>query len=172
MFCPTDSCKRQEVITFIWRAEGSPEPEIGNPYADVKTEDRYDENGELVEKGDYYAKAAIWAYERGLVTDTTVKTEEGEQAYFLGQTICTRADAVEYLYRLSNSPAVDVSDFNFADIDPSNTELVHAVMWAVQNGITDGKGTDENGRPLFCPEEPCTRGHCITFLYRYMVESL
>ena len=136
-FSPDNTCTRAQILTFIWRYSGEPEPTIPNPYTDV-TEDAY------------YYKAALWAYEKGMVTGTE----------FNGSTPCTRASTMEYLWKLRGSPKTDGAA-SFEDV-PAGTGYAEAVAWAVKEGITNGV-TDTT----FAPERTCTRGNIVTFLNRY-----
>ena len=140
-FSPNNPCTRNHVITFLWRANGSPAYTIANPFKDVD-----------VSKD--FGKAAVWAYEKGLVSGST----------FDGNKPCTRVEAVTYLWLLEGRPTVEVSELSkvlgsFSDISP---EAAHAqaVAWAVKEGITNGN----NGK--FMPDNTCTRGQIVTFLYR------
>ncbi len=138
-FSPDTPCTRGQIITFLWRAAGSEEPEYTNAYADVS-------------ESDYYFKAVQWAREQGIVTlSASENFSPGEP--------CTRAMAVEFLWRFSGSPAL-FSDADFEDV-PSGSEYEEAVAWAVAEGIT--AGTSDS---TFSPNEACTRGQIVTFLYR------
>jgi hypothetical protein len=136
-FAPGETCSTAHILTFLWRANGSPEPSIANPFTDVK-------------EGSYYYKAALWAYEKGLVSGN-VFTPSGP---------CTRGQTMLFLYLLAGSPAADPT--SFTDVAPDSV-YNRAISWAVSQGITTGKtGT------TFAPDEICTRGHIVTFLYRAM----
>ena len=119
------------------RASGSPSSTVSNPFSDVSTKD-------------YYYKAAIWAYEKGLVP--------GVQ--FNGNAPCTRSAVVTYLWKMNGSPAATPS--NFTDV-PVNADYAQAVAWAVSQGVT--AGTSDT---TFSPSATCTRGQIVTFLYRAM----
>ena len=137
-FSPYRTCTIAHILTFLWRAAGSPEPTIENPFTDIP-------------EGEYYEKAAVWAYEKGMVS--------GEE--FKNWTPCTRAAAMEYFWILAGSP--QSGTMIFRDVDPE-AEYAWAVAWAVEHGITTGV------TPLtFAPDEICTRGHIVTFLYRWAV---
>ena len=101
-----------------------------------------------VRQSDYYYQAALWAYQNGLVNGKM----------FNGGSPCTRAATVTYLWKLAGSPAT--GNRGFSDV-PSGTAYAQAVSWAVQQGITNGSG--EN---TFSPNDTCTRGQIVTFLYR------
>ena len=99
-------------MTFLWHANGSPEPTAANPFADIQT-------------GDYFYKAALWAAEKGLVSGST----------FGANTDCTRAMTVEYMWKAAGSPNAKAS--SFTDV-PANADYAQAVAWAVEQGITAG----------------------------------
>ncbi|MCI9157068.1 MAG: leucine-rich repeat protein [Lawsonibacter sp.] len=132
-FSPGKNCTVAEIMTFLYKAYGG--PEVGkNPYINVKT-------------GDWYAKPAIWAHEKGLVTGNT----------FSANTPCTRAMVVEYLWKLAGSPSAQAADFE--DV-PANASYAQAVNWAVANGVTAGVKDNQFG-----PDIVCTRSQIVTFLY-------
>ena len=133
-FSPNDTCTRAQIITFLWRAVGYPKANAANPFNDVKP-------------ADYYYESAIWAYQMGMVTGTT----------FDGNTPCTRASTVTYLWKNAGSPKTKVSSV-FNDV-PSGAEYSQAVAWALANKITNG--TSET---TFSPDNTCTRGQIVTFL--------
>lgn len=135
-FSPNNTCTTANIITFLWRADGSPEPKASNPFSDVQT-------------GQYYAKAAVWAYEKGLVTGQT----------FDGNANCTRAATMKYLWILSGRPSS--SSNPFTDVS-NNADYAQAVAWAVAQGVTNGKTA-----ATFAPDDTCTRGQIVTFLLRY-----
>ena len=137
-FSPGETCSKAQILTFLWRANGSPEPTAANPFADIKT-------------ADYFYKAALWAAEKGLVSDST----------FGPNTDCTRAMTVEYLWKAAGSPA-PTSKASFTDV-PDNAEYAQAIAWAVENEITSGTGGGN-----FSPAATCTRGQIVTFLHRTM----
>ena len=134
-FSPNQNCTTAQILSFLWRANGSPKPSGSNPFSDVKS-------------GDYYAEAAVWAYEKGMVSGKT----------FNGNTPCTRSMAVTYMWKAAGSPSAKTS--SFTDV-PANADYAQAVAWAVEQGITSGTG---NGQ--FSPASTCTRGQIVTFLYR------
>lgn len=136
-FSPERKCTTGHILTFLWRAGGAPEPTIENPFTDVDS-DRF------------YSKAAIWAYEQGLV--------EGDA--FGGKDPCTRGEAVTYLWKLAGSP--EAGDSGFSDVPPG-ADYADAVAWAVERGITEGTSDT-----TFGPDDTCTRGQISTFLYREM----
>ena len=139
-FSPNATCTRAQVVTFLWRAAGCPKPaSTKNPFTDVS-------------KDAYYCKAVLWAVEKG-VTQGTSKT------MFSPNAPCTRAQVVTFLYRSEGSPKV-TSKNPFKDVS-KDTYYYSAVLWAVENGVT--QGTDKTH---FSPSKPCTRGQIVTFLYR------
>ncbi|MCC8079201.1 MAG: S-layer homology domain-containing protein [Oscillospiraceae bacterium] len=138
-FSPDDTCTRGQIITFLWRASGSPAPAEANSFSDVDADI-------------YYADAAQWASEQGIDLSTGT---------FSPDAACTRAAVVEYLYRLAGSPEVAAAT-QFDDVSASDS-FASAVAWAVEAGITTG--TTET---TFSPTATCTRGQIVTFLYRDM----
>ena len=139
LFAPNAACTRAQIVTFLWRAVGSPEPKALSSFADVPADA-------------YYAKAVAWAVENGITEGTSDTT-------FAPGTICTRAQGAALLYRAAGSPAVSGSAA-FTDV-PADAYYADAAAWAEQKGITDGIG---NG--LFGPHNNCTRAQIVTFLYR------
>lgn len=138
-FAPNNSCTRSQIVTFLWRAAGSPEPtSTANPFTDVDT-------------SAFYGKAVLWAVEKGITVGTSATT-------FAPNGTCTRAEAVTFLYRYAGTPAASGS--SFSDV-PANAFYANAVAWAVANGITNGVGNDQ-----FAPQATCTRAQIVTFLYR------
>ena len=134
-FSPNTDCSVAQILTFLWRANGSPKPTTANPFSDVKS-------------GDYYADAAAWAYEKGMVSGTT----------FGGNTPCTRSMAVTYMWKAAGSPSAEAA--SFTDV-PANADYAQAVAWAVEQGVTAGTSAT-----TFSPDSICTRGQIVTFLYR------
>ena len=140
LFGPNDPCTRAQIVTFLWRAAGSPAPKnTGTAFGDVKL-------------GSFYEQAVAWAVENGI----TGGTGEG---MFSPDATCTRAQSVTFLYRASGSPAVsDKAEFS----DVSTTAFyADAVAWAAKKGITTGIGGG-----LFGSGNDCTRGQIVTFLWR------
>ena len=137
-FSPDNTCTRAQILTFLWRAAGSPESKnhVGK-FTDVK-------------ESDYFYKAAHWAAE------TDIIVLKGNR--FDPHTPCTRAATVEYIWRYAGAPAAEGASFK--DVSP-DTELETAVSWAVKNGVT--KGTSAT---TFSPDNTCTRAQIVTFLYR------
>ena len=141
-FSPNKACTRAQMVTFLWRAAGEPEPETTvNPFTDVAA-------------GAYYYDAVLWAVEQGITNGTTATT-------FSPNATVTRAQTVTFLWRSAGSPAVSGS--GFADV-ASDAYYAGAVAWAVSEGITNGTTTT-----TFSPGSSCTRAQIVTFLYRYIV---
>ena len=140
-FNPGAGCTRAQVVTFLWRAAGKPEPtKTDNPFDDVKPDA-------------YYYKAVLWAVEKGITTGTSATT-------FRPDATCTRGQIVTFLWRYKNEPAPTKSDNPFTDVQ-TDQYYYKAVLWAVEKGVT--KGTSET---KFSPDSTCTRAQIVTFLYR------
>ena len=140
-FSPNVGCTRAQVVTFLWRAAGQPEPTEGtNPFTDVK-------------EGTYYYKAVLWAVEKGITNGTSETTFDPDET-------CTRGQIVTFLWRRAGKPAPTGANNPFADVKPS-AYFGSAVLWAVETGITNG--TSET---TFEPNEDCTRAQVVTFLFR------
>ena len=137
-FSPNQPCTRTQIVTFLWRAAGSPEPKAMSSFADVSTDA-------------YYAKAVAWAVENGITTGTG----DGK---FSPDTTCTRAQSVTFLFRAIGK-LVD-SKAEFSDV-LTDSYYANAVAWAVENGVTNGIGDG-----LFGPNNSCTRAQIVTFLFR------
>ena len=140
-FSPEDGCTRGQVVTFLWRTAGSPEPTgARNPFRDVK-------------ESDYFYKAVLWAVEN----EITVGTSANE---FSPEDVCTRGQIVTFLWRANGKPSPAITKNPFLDV--STADYFHtAVLWAVEKKIT--LGTDATH---FSPSDTCTRGQVVTFLYR------
>ena len=138
-FSPNAPCTRAQIVTFLWRAAGSPAPKNMSSFADVPADA-------------FYAKAVAWAVETGI----TGGTGDGK---FSPDATCTRAQAVTFLYRASGAPAVS-GNAAFSDV-ATNAYYAAAVKWAEKNGITGGIGGG-----LFGSNDNCTRAQIVTFLYR------
>ena len=138
MFGPYEPCTRGQIITFLWRAAGSPEPKTAVSFADVPA-------------GSYYAKAVAWAIENGITNGMTETT-------FAPDATCTRGQGVTFLYRALKGSAGATS--SFIDV-PANAFYADAVGWAVSGKVTDGTSST-----TFSPDDNCTRGQIVTFLYR------
>jgi len=135
-FSPDNTCTRAQILTFLWRAVGSPKMSGANPFSDVK-------------QSDYYYDAALWANSKGMITGNT----------FAGNTPCTRSATVTYLWKNAGSPSAVYSG-NFSDVS-SGSDYAQAVAWAVNNGVTSGISAT-----TFSPDTTCTRGQIVTFLMR------
>lgn len=138
LFAPEQPCTRAQIVTFLWRAAGSPEPKAMSSFADVSTDA-------------YYAKAVAWAVENGITTGTG----DGK---FSPDATCTRAQSVTFLFRAIGK-LVD-SKAEFSDV-LTDSYYANAVAWAVENGVTNGIGDG-----LFGPDNSCTRAQIVTFLFR------
>lgn len=140
LFAPDQPCTRAQIVTFLWRAAGCPEPKRTGSFADVPA-------------GAFYAKAVAWAVDAGITTGT------GEGGFSPDEP-CTRAQAVTFLCRAQRAKAEGRAQFS--DV-PADAYYAEAVAWAAESGVTDGIGGG-----LFGPEQDCTRGQIVTLLYRCM----
>lgn len=138
-FSPDDTCTRAQILTFLWRAVGSPKLETYVPFNDVNTTD-------------YFFNASNWAKKNGMVSGTE----------FDPNIPCTRAYTVIYLWKNAGSPKTEVTNV-FSDVSP-DAEYAQAVAWAVKNGVTSGTSATS-----FSPNDTCTRGQIVTFLNRALV---
>ena len=139
LFAPGQPCTRAQIVTFLWRAAGSPEPKgAASGMSDVVS-------------GSYYEKAVAWAIENGVTTGTTTST-------FSPDATCTRAQSVTFLYRALGKKVE--SSANFTDVK-SDAFYTDAVNWAVANNVTNG-----TSNTTFSPNADCTRAEIVTFLYR------
>lgn len=139
-FSPNASCTRAQIVTFLWRASGSPEPKTAsNPFTDVTA-------------NAYYRKAVLWAVENGITTGTSATT-------FSPDAPCTRAQGVTFLWRANGSKAASAAA-SFTDV-ASDAYYAPAVAWAAEQNVTGGVG---NG--LFSPDTTCTRAQNVSMLYR------
>ena len=139
-FNPNGSCTRAHIVTFLWRAAGSPEPKSTVSFADVPADS-------------YYAKAVAWAVENGI----TLGTGDGT---FSPNATCTRAQSVTFLYRALGTAPTTVNGFTDVAADAFYAD---AVAWAVESGVTNGTSAS-----TFSPNNGCTRAQIVTFLYRTM----
>ena len=145
-FSPDEGCTRAQVVTFLWRAAGKPDPASSeSPFSDVK-------------EGAYYYSAVLWAVEKGITNGTSDTT-------FSPDDTCTRAQIVAFLWRYEEQPAPAGTSNPFADVRTS-AYFGSAVLWAVERGITNGTSAT-----TFAPEDTCTRAQVVTFLYRDIVKS-
>lgn len=131
-------CTRAQIVTFLWRAAGSPEPKGMSGFADVSADA-------------YYAKAVAWAVEEGIVSGTSATT-------FSPDAVCTRAQSVAFLYRAFGEKVNKAAGFSDVSADAYYAD---AVAWAVENGVASGIGGG-----LFAPDQDCARGQIVAFLYR------
>ena len=139
-FEPNSTCTRAQVVAFLWRAAGSPEPKsTTNPFTDVKAKS-------------YYYKAVLWAVENGITSGVSATS-------FAPNDNCTRGQIVAFLWRSQGSPKVKTSN-PFTDVK-SSAYYYDAVLWAVQSGVTSGVSATS-----FAPKDNCTRGQIVSFLYR------
>ena len=138
MFGPYESCTRAQIVTFLWRAAGSPEPKTASSFTDVPA-------------NAYYAKAVAWAVENGITNGMTETT-------FAPDATCTRGQSVTFLYRALKGTASGSA--NFTDVK-SDAFYADAINWAVANNVTNG-----TSNTTFSPNADCTRAEIVTFLYR------
>ena len=145
-FSPYKNCNRAEIVTFLWRAAGTPEPTVTrNPFTDVNS----------VRDASYY-KAILWASQKGITAGTNATTFSPYQE-------CTRSQIVTFLYRYAGKPSGYYTN-PFKDVSSVNeASYYNAILWAVGKGITQGTSTT-----TFSPYASCTRGEAVTFLYRYV----
>ena len=144
-FSPNATCTRAQVVTFLWRAMGQPEPtKTDNPFTDVK-------------EGQYYYKAVLWALEKGITTGTSATT-------FSPNSGCTRGQVVTFLHRAQGTPTPGSSVKPFTDVK-AGQYYYEAVLWAVNHSPQITTGTSAT---TFSPNATCTRGQIVTFLYRSM----
>ena len=139
-FAPNDTCTRGQIVTFLWRAAGEPKPSgTKNPFTDVK-------------QGDYWYNAVLWAVEQGITTGTSATTFSPNEG-------CTRGQVATFLWRYENKPTPAAKN-PFEDVK-QGAYYYDAVLWAVEADVT--KGTSAT---TFAPNDTCTRGQIVTFLYR------
>ena len=138
-FSPGASCTRAQMVTFLWRAAGSPKASGSNPFRDVSADT-------------YYYDAVLWAVENGITSGISADA-------FAPDAMVTRAQTVTFLYRAAGSPAA-ASGSSFSDVS-GNAYYADAVSWAVEKGITSGTAA-----AAFSPDADCTRAQIVTFLYR------
>ena len=138
LFAPEQPCTRAQIVTFLWRAAGSPEPKTASSFTDVPA-------------SAYYAKAVAWAVENGITNGMTETT-------FAPDATCTRGQSVTFLYRALKGTASGST--NFTDV-ASDAFYADAINWAVANNVTNGTSAT-----TFSPNADCTRAEIVTFLYR------
>lgn len=140
-FSPTLSCSRAQILCFLWRAAGSPEPEGGAcPFTDVS-------------ETAYYAKAVRWALERSITAGTGPER-------FSPNAPCTRAQALTFLWRAAGSPRPQSAVSPFRDV-PADFWAGSAILWAAERGLAAGTGASR-----FSPEAVCSRAQILCFLWR------
>ena len=142
-FSPNKTCTREQIVTFLWKACGAPEPTTtSNPFKDVKSTK-------------YYYKAVLWAVENGITGGV------GDGKFGVGQP-CTREQAMTFLWKACGSPEPTSTSNPFADVKRGKY-FYQAVLWAVENNITSGTSAT-----TFGVGQTCTRGQIVTFLYKAM----
>lgn len=140
-FSPNQACTRAQAVTFLWNAAGQPNPASSrNPFTDVKPDA-------------YYYKAVLWAVEKGITSGTSATTFSPNQ-------VCARGQITTFLYKAAGSPSISGNN-PFKDVQSGNY-FYTPVLWAVKNGITSGTSAT-----AFSPNQACTRGQIVTFLYKY-----
>ena len=148
LFDPNATCTRAEIVTFLWRAAGKPEPESETcQFDDVSSEA-------------YYNQSVQWAYEQGITTGRRNTNNFDPKA------TCTRREIVTFLWRFAGRPEPGAETSKFTDITDESAYYYKAVLWAVEKDITTGKAS--SNYTTFDPLGLCTRGMSVTFLYRYM----
>ncbi|MBQ6159878.1 MAG: leucine-rich repeat protein [Oscillospiraceae bacterium] len=139
-FAPNETCTRGQVVTFLWNAMGKPAPTITDcPFVDVKP-------------GKYYYDAMLWALETGV-------TSGKDDTHFAPNETCTRGQVVTFIWNAMGKPEPTITDCPFVDVKPGKY-YYNAMLWALENGVTSG--TDATH---FSPNQTCTRGQVVTFLY-------
>ena len=140
-FAPKATCTRADVVTFLWRAAGKPEPEAAEiPFTDVK-------------ESAYYSKAVRWAVEQGITKGRTETT-------FAPKAVCTRAEVVTFLWNAAGRPEPQSEECPFTD-GKENAYYYRAMLWAYTSGITSGTSAT-----AFSPHANCSRAQVVTFLYK------
>ena len=143
-FSPDAACTRGQVVTFLWRAAGCPEPSsLYNPFGDVT-------------EADYYYKAVLWAVEKGITNGLSATA-------FGPNEVCNRGQVATFLHRYANRPSHSGRN-PFTDVNQQDY-FYNPVLWAVESGITNGMGDG-----IFAPGATCTRGQIVTFLFRAIGE--
>lgn len=139
-FGPNNPCTRGQIVTFLWRAAGSPQPEtVSCGFVDIKPED-------------YFYKAVLWAVENRITSGT-------DDMHFSPNAQCTRAQAITFIWRAEGKPEAERKAF-FSDVSPKSY-YANAVNWGVGYGVTSGVGNNKFGS-----NDACTRGQIVTFIYR------
>ena len=142
LFAPNGDCTRAQIVTFLWRAAGSPVVNYAMNMSDVP-------------EGSYYAEAVRWALSEGITTGTTGSTFSPDET-------CTRAQAVAFLFRYTASEAVTLQELvsGFSDADSVPGYALSAMNWALAEEIVQGNGSK------LMPNDSCTRAQIVTFLFR------
>ena len=144
-FAPNNACVRAQVVTFLWRAAGCPEPAAEeNPFLDVA-------------QTDFYYSAVLWAVENGITNGT-------DEEHFSPMGVCNRAQVVTFLWRACGQPESEATEHPFTDVQ-AESWYEQPVLWAVENGITSGMTAT-----AFGPTANCNRAQIVTFLYRAYAE--
>ena len=144
-FSPNQACTRAQIVTFLWRAPGSPAPSNSQmPFEDVHADA-------------YYHKAVQWAVENGISSGTSATT-------FAPDLVCTRAQIATFLWRSQNASKIENAEMVFSDVADA-AYYYNAVLWAVENDITNGTSVT-----TFSPDQACTRAQCVTFLWKAMAD--
>ena len=146
-FSPNQTCTRDQVVTFLWRAFGAEKMFITNPFVDVLPTD-------------YFYNSAVWASREKITTGTDAN-------HFSPTQPCSREQVATFLWRAKGSPAPKSAASPFTDVKDPTHYSYKAILWAYENGVTTGKTTT-----AFAPEDPCTRAQIVTFLYRALVKPL
>lgn len=142
-FSPDVTCTRGQVVTFLWRAMGEPEPSSDvNPFKDI-------------DEGAYYYKAVLWAAENGITNGMSASV-------FAPNGACTRGQVVTFLNRTAGNPTAQSDTCAFRDVE-TDAFYYDSVLWAVEHGVTNGVSAT-----AFEPNKACSRGQIVTFLYRYL----
>ena len=147
IFSPDNTCKRCEVVTFLWRAFGAEKMTSENPFSDVKDTD-------------YFYDAVLWATENGITAGT-------DKTHFSPNDPCTREQVATLVWGALGKPDASVQVSPFADVLGKEAYSFTPILWAYQNGVT--KGTSAN---VFSPNASCTRAQIVTFLYRALSKPL
>lgn len=147
LFSPDSTCKRCEVVTFLWRAFGAEKMTGENPFSDVKDTD-------------YFYDAVLWATENGITSGT-------DKTHFSPNAPCTREQVATLVWGVCGSPDATAQVSPFADVLNKEAYSYTPILWSSENGIT--KGTSANA---FSPNAPCTRAQIVTFLYRALGKPL
>ena len=145
-FAPNQNCTRAQVVTFLWRAVGSPEPtKTTHPFTDVNAKA-------------FYYKAMLWAVEKGVTSGLSATTFGPNES-------CTRGQVVSFLHRVAGKTAPTTTKHPFTDVN-AKAFYYTSMLWAVEKGITSGLSAT-----TFGPSAVCTRGQIVTFLYKYVTTS-